>query len=121
MAEEKQKDKEEFNTLSNFEKNIKHLFDEVDDKLEQIGGDFSPILMQELQNRLEKIIKNFNEEVNDLFKKSFKKWKITDTQLREFVDIKIKLPKNKEKIKEKVDENTPSFIREVKFGPLRPK
>ena len=73
---------EEVKPLSLFDEKMKGLLDELDERLEQIGGDFGPILMEELQNRLERIVKNINEEVHTLFSESFKKWKVTVTQLR---------------------------------------
>tara|TARA_X000001036_G_scaffold339987_1_gene319156 strand:- start:289 stop:666 length:378 start_codon:yes stop_codon:yes gene_type:complete len=123
MAGDEQKDIEEQKPHSVFDEKMKHLLDEVDEKLEQIGGDFGPILMEELQNRLEKIVKNFNEEVNELFNESFKKWKLTDTQLREFVNSEIQLPQKMEKTEGSVDKkgNTPTFIKDIEFGPVRPK
>ena len=107
--------------LSFFDEKMKGLLDELDERFEQIGGDFGPILMEELQNRLENIVRNFNEEVNTLFTESFKKWKVTDTQLREFVKSDIKLPKKKVTPNKKKDISTPDFIKDVEFGPVRPK
>jgi len=123
MAGEEQKDIKEQKSRSIFDEKMKHLLDEVDEKLEQIGGDFGPILMEELQNRLEKIVENFNEEVNELFNESFKKWELTDTQLREFMNSEIQLPQKMENAEEDVDkkENTPAFIKDIEFGPVRPK
>ena len=112
---------EEAKPLSLFDEKMKGLLDELDERLEQIGGDFGPILMEELQNRLERIVKNFNEEVHTLFTESFEKWKVTDTQLREFVSSDIKLPQKKVTPKQKKDKSTPEFIKNVNFGPLRPK
>ena len=111
---------EEVKPLSVFDEKMKGLLDELDERLEQIGGDFGPILMEELQNRLERIVKNFNEEVHTLFSESFKKWEVTDTQLREFVKSDIKLPQKKTQ-KMKKDTATPEFIKDVEFGPLRSK
>jgi len=111
---------EEVKPLSFFDDKMKGLLDELDEHLEQIGGDFGPILMEELQNRLERIIKNFNEEVHTLFTESFEKWKVTDTQLREFVSSDIKIPIKKTR-KKKKDKATPEFIKDVEFGPVRPK
>ena len=88
MAEEKienGQELEEVKPLSLFDNKMKDLLDELDERLEQIGGDYGPILMEELQNRLELIVKNFNNEVHTLFTESFKKWKVTETQLREFM------------------------------------
>ena len=111
---------EEVKPLSLFDEKMKGLLDELDERLEQIGGDFGPILMEELQNRLERIVKNFNEEVHTLFTESFEKWKVTDTQLREFVSSDIKIPIKKTR-KKKKDKATPEFIKDVEFGPVRPK
>jgi len=112
---------EEVKSLSLFDEKMKRLLDELDERLEQIGGDFGPILMEELQNRLERIVKNFNEEVHTLFSESVKKWKVTDTQLREFVSSDIKPPLKKTVEKKKKDKSTPEFIKDVEFGPVRPK
>ena len=112
---------EEAKPLSLFDEKMKGLLDELDERLEQIGGDFGPILMEELQNRLERIVKNFNEEVHTLFTESFEKWKVTDTQLREFVSSDIEIPIKKTVKKKKKDKSTPEFIKDVEFGPVRPK
>ena len=112
---------EEAKPFSLFDEKMKGILDELDEHLEQIGGDFGPILMEELQNRLENIVRNFNEEVNTLFAESFKKWKVTDTQLREFVTSDIKIPQNKVVPNKKKDISTPNFIKDVEFGPVRPK
>ena len=124
MAEE-EKDSgqaiEEEKPLSLFDKKMKDLLDELDERLEQIGGDYGPILMDELQHRLEQVVNNFNDEVYDMLTESFKKWKVTDTQLREFIKSDIKVPdKNPAKAKPK-DLSTPQFIKDVDFGPVRPK
>ena len=111
---------EEVKPLSLFDEKMKGLLDELDEHLEQIGGDFGPILMEELQNRLERIVKNFKDEVHTLFTESFEKWKVTDTQLREFVSSDIKIPIKKTRKKKKY-KSTPEFIKDVEFGPVRPK
>ena len=124
MADDKidnEEELEEAEPLSLFDEKMKGLLDELDDRFEQIGDDFGPILMEELQNRLENIVSNFNEEVNTLFTESFKKWKVTDTQLREFVKSDIKLPPHKVTLNKKKDVSTPDFIKDVEFGPVRPK
>ena len=107
--------------LSFFDEKMKGLLDELDELLEQVGGDYGPILMEELQNRLELIVKNFNDEVHTLFTDSFKKWRVTDSQLREFVKADVKLPKPKKAQKKPKKASTPEFIKNVEFGPLRPK
>ena len=124
MADDKidnEQELEEAKPLSFYDEKMKRLLDELDEHLEQIGGDFGPILMEELQNRLENIVRNFNEEVNTLFTESFNKWKVTDTQLREFVKSDIKLPQKEVTPNKKKDISTPDFIKDVEFGPVRPK
>ena len=112
---------EEAKPLTLFEEKMKGLLDELDELLEQVGGDYGPILMEELQNRLELIVKNFNDEVHTLFTESFKKWKVTDSQLREFVKADVKVPKPKKAQKKPKKASTPEFIKNVEFGPVRPK
>ena len=121
MAEELNIDElEKEKKLSIFDKKMKGLLDEIDEHLDQIGGDFGPILMAELQNRLENIVKMFNEEVNTLFQESFEKWNVTNSQVREFAKNDIKLPKKRDN-KKNNNINIPGFIKNVKFGPIRPK
>ena len=112
---------EEAKPLTLFEEKMKSLLDELDELLEQVGGDYGPILMEELQNRLELIVKNFNDEVHTLFTESFKKWKVTDSQLREFVKADVKVPNPKKAQKKKIKTSTPEFIKDVEFGPIRSK
>ena len=112
---------EEAKPLTLFEKNMKGLLDELDELLEQVGGDYGPILMEELQNRLESIVKNFNDEVHTLFTESFKKWRVTDSQLREFVKADVKVPNPKKAQKKPKKASTPEFIKDVEFGPIRSK
>ena len=57
---------EEVKPLSLFDKRMKDLLDELDENMSKVGGDYGPILMEVLQNRLELIIKNFDEEVHSL-------------------------------------------------------
>ena len=112
---------EEAKPLTLFEEKMKSLLDELDELLEQVGGDYGPILMEELQNRLELIVKNFNDEIHTLFTDSFKKWRVTDSQLREFVKADVKVPKLKMAQKKPKKTSTPEFIKNVEFGPVRPK
>ena len=112
---------EENKTISEFEKKIKDLLNELDVQIEQIGDDYGPILMEELQNRLVNVLKKFNFEVNELFTNSFKRWKVTDTQLRELIKRDVEIPKNNISPKIPKTSKTPKFIKDVNFGPLRPK
>ena len=112
---------EEEKPLSLFDKKMKDLLDELDEHLEQIGGDYGPILMEELQNRLEQVVNNFNNEVHDMVTASFNKWKVTDTQLREIIKSDIKVPDKKPAKGKPKDLSTPQFIKDVDFGPVRSK
>ena len=112
---------EEVKPLSLFENRMKDLLDELDEHMSQVGGNYGPILMEVLQNRLELIIKNFDNEVHTLITDSFKKWKVIDTQLRELVKSDIIVPK-REKTQDKLkDPSVPEFIKDVNFGPLKSK
>ena len=111
---------EEKNTLTLFQKRMKDLLDELDEHMENVGSDYGPILMNELQNRLEQVVKNFNNEVHNLVAKSFNEWKVIDSQLREFVKNSITIPDNKT-VKDKKKVSTPQFIKNIDFGPIRSK
>ena len=112
---------EEVKPLSLFEKRMKGLLDELDEHMSQVGGNYGPILMEVLQNRLELIIKNFDDEMHTLITNSFKKWKVIDTQLRELMKSDIIVSK-REKTKDNLkDPSVPEFIKDVNFGPLKSK
>ena len=124
MTEEKKEnghETEEVKPLSLFEERMKGLLDELDGHMAQVGEDYGPILMEVLQNRLELIIKNFDEEVHILVTDSFKKCKLIDTQLREFVKSDIAVANQKESKKKPEDASVPEFIKGVDFGPIRSK
>ena len=124
MAEEKKEngqETEEVKPLSLFEERMKGLLDELDGHMAQVGDDYGPILMEVLQNRLELVLKNFDEEVYTLVTHSFKKWKLIDTQLREFVKSDIAVPNQMESKKKPEDASVPDFIKGVDFGPIRSK
>ena len=124
MAEEEKDNGQEIEKekpLSLFDEKMKDLLDELDELLDKVGGDYGPILMEELQNRLALIVKNFNNEVQTLFTESFKKWNVTNTQLREFVKNDIKIPNKKPSEGKSNNTSTPEFIKAVDFGPIRPK
>ena len=124
MAEEKKEngqETEEVKPLSLFEERMKGILDELEEQLAKVSGDYGPILMEVLQNRLELIIKNFDEEVHSLVTDSFKKWKVIDTQLREFVKSDIAVPNQKASKKKPEDASVPEFIKNVNFGPIKSK
>ena len=124
MAEEKKEngqETEEVKPLSLFKERMKVILDELDGHMAEVGKDYGPILIEVLQNRLELIIKNFDEEVHTLVTDSFKKWKLIDTQIREFVKSDIAVSNQKESKKNPEDASVPEFIKGVDFGPIRSK
>ena len=112
---------EEIKPLPLFEERMKGLLDELEEKMAKVSGDYGPILMEVLQNRLELIIKNFDNEVHTLVTDSFKKWKVIDTQLREFVKSDMAVPRKEESKEKPKDLSVPEFIKDVDFGPVRSK
>ena len=97
------------------------LIDELSDLLDKTGENHGPFLMNELLRRLELVVNNFNEELTLLIKGSFKKWKDKDTQLRILMADDMKVIKNKAIQEELISSKSPDFIKDVKFGPKRPK
>ena len=98
---------------------IKIIFNEFSNLLEKVGGNYSPILIEELFDRLSLIIKNFNDDAYMIFNTSFKKWKIKDNQMREIlnnniIESTLTGPEKKKKA-------IPNFIKDTKFGPLKHK
>ena len=88
--------------------------------LDEIGKNYGPFLMKELLQRLERVIKNFDEEFMTLVKDSFEKWKIKDMQLREMMSREI-IQKKKENNQDNKSIKSPDFIKDVKFGPVHAK
>ena len=109
-------------TLSILDKKQKEFLDEIENLLEKMGKDFGPVFQEELQRRLEFVVKNFAEELKILFSKSFEKWKVKDAQIRDLMDDSIQMPESHPKINNPHNPpSTPEFIKNVKFGPVRPK
>ena len=59
---------EKVKPLSLFEERMRGLLDELDGHMAQVGEDYGPILMEVLQNRLELIIKNFDNDSENILK-----------------------------------------------------
>ena len=83
--------------------------------LDEIGKNYGPFLMKELLQRLEKVVKSFDEEFTTLVKESFKKWKVKDMQLREMMSHEI-IKKKTENKQDNESTQSPNFIKDVKFG-----
>ena len=98
-----------------------HLIDEVSDIMDKADGNYGTFLMEELQKRLECVVRNFNEELKALIDDSIKKMRMKDFQLRALMDTSMQI-KSDQSIKEKTSVlATPDFIKDVKFGPIRSK
>ena len=117
-------EKEGVKTLSVVDKKRQFLFDELSELIEQADGDYGPFLMEELQQRLEFVVQNFNNELMALIKSSFKEWKIKDSQLRDLMSTNIadlQAPKSQSVKDKPVDSSKPNFIKNMEFGPIRRK
>ena len=106
------------------DKKRQYILDELSILMEQADKDYSPFLMEELHQRLEFVVQNFNEELKSMIKSSFKEWQIKDSQLRDLMATNIddlQDPKS-QSVKEKpVDSSKPNFIKDMEFGPIRRK
>ena len=124
MAAEKkenEQDVQQEEVLSILDKKRKELLDGVENLMEKMGEDFGPIFQDELHRRLEFVVQNFNEEVKTLFSEVFEQWQIKDTQLRDLMDESMQLSGSLPVKSNDNDSSTPEFIKDVKFGPIRPK
>ena len=111
-------------TVSEIDEKRKFLLDELSELMEQTSGDYGPLIMEELQQRLEFVVQNFNDELKKLIKSSFETWKIKDSQLRDLMETNIEnLQVSKSQaVKEKPgDSSIPDFIKDMEFGPIRRK
>ena len=123
MPDFPKKTQEQEGSRSSSEMNEKRdfLINELSDLLEKTGKNHGPFLMDELLRRLDVVVNNFNEELTLLIKGSFKKWKDKNSQLRILMADDIEVIKNKTIQEELKSSKSPDFIKDVKFGPIRPK
>ena len=111
-------------SISALDEKRQYLMDELSKLMDQTSGDYGPFLMEELQRRLEFVVQNFNEELKALIQSSFEDWKIIDSQLRDLISSNIgnlQTPKSQLKKETAEDTSTPSFIKNMEFGPIRRK
>ncbi len=127
MADSQKENRQEkggVETVSEIDEKRKFLLDELSELMEQTSGDYGPLIMEELQQRLEFVIQNFNDELKELIKSSFETWKIKDSQLRDLMENNIdnlQVSKSQEVKENPVDSSIPDFIKDVEFGPIRRK
>ena len=121
IQKENVQNKEVVEPISVLDKKRQHLLDELSKLMDQTSGEYSPFLMEEMQQRLEVVVNNFNLELKALIKNSFECWKIKDAQLRDLMsgDLDSIQTTKSHPVKEKPkDSPTPDFIKDVKFGPM---
>ena len=127
MADSQKENRQEkggVETVSEIDEKRKFLLDELSKLMEQTSGDYGPLIMEELQQRLEFVVQNFNDELKKLIKSSFETWKIKDSQLRDLMENKIDnlQVSKRQAVKEKSgDLSIPDFIKDMEFGPTRRK
>jgi len=108
-------------SLSVLDKKRQDLLGGLSELMEQTGGVYGPFLMEQLQRRLEFVVQNFNEEVKSLIKRSFEEWRTKDSQLRDLLEENKQTQTSQLVTENSEDSSTPDFIKDVEFGPIRPK
>ena len=124
MADQRKKndqDKGNLEAESSMNEKSNYRLDKLTELMEKTGDVYSPLLMEELQHRLEFVIQDFNKELKALIKGSFKKWDNIDSKLRDLMAENLPIPQNQSLTEKSEDSNTPDFIKDVEFGPLRSK
>ena len=96
---------------NNVNKSLK-LIEQLDKLVSQAGENFGPIILEELKLRIDKTINDFNDEVSDSLKISFKNYKNDFKKYKEFKSDR----DNHNDIKniDDIDKDVPSFIKEHK-------
>ena len=113
-------DKENTRSSSEINEKQKDLLEELSNLLDKIGKNYGPFLMKELIKRMEIVVENFNQELTTLINGSFKKRKIKESKLRDLLASDIKVIKEGGNKLIKGASKAPDFIKDVKFGPIRP-
>jgi hypothetical protein len=89
------------------------IFSELDELLEKAGGKFGPLLLDELQSRLNKTIESFDSEVKKMLDASFGAYHLRMKQFQLVKQTGFTIEANKE-VKESTDENDiPRFIKKI--------
>jgi len=121
LKKENGQEKAEVQSESVLDNKRQYILDELSELMDQASADYGPLLMQELQRRMEFVIQNFNEELNGLIISSIENWKIKDSQLRNLMAGDLPAPKGQPNKEQTEDISTPDFIKDVEFGPIRRK
>jgi len=104
--------------ISFFSENREYLLKDLLDVLGSLDHGFSPVIIKELNRRLNFVIKNFDRELKKLLNESFDVWKTTNTHIRELTKLSLEINKTN-KNRKSIKSDVPVFIKDVEFGPLR--
>tara|TARA_B100001123_G_scaffold442990_1_gene587867 strand:+ start:400 stop:774 length:375 start_codon:yes stop_codon:yes gene_type:complete len=104
--------------ISFFSENREYLLKDLLDVLGSLDHGFSPVIIKELNRRLNFVIKNFDRELKKLLNESFDVWKTTNTHIRELTKLSLEINKTN-KNRKSITSDVPVFIKDVEFGPLR--
>ena len=108
-------------TVSILDEKRHSLLEGLSELMDQTSEGYSPLLMEEFQRRLEFVVQNFNEEVKALINKSFEEWKNRDSKIRDLMAEDRKIPGIPIEKERSAHSSAPDFIKDVEFGPVRPK
>ena len=112
------KNNSELSLLSFFSENREYLLKDLSEVLGSFDHSFSPVIVKELNRRLDFVIKNFDRELKKLLSESFDIWKTTNTNIRALTKLSLKINETN-KDKKSIKSDVPFFIKDVKFGPVR--
>ena len=84
------------------------LMTKLDELLGNVGEKYGPYMIEELYNRMEKTVQEFNSELDNLFEKSFDNTKKINNAVNEAI-ISGQAP-DISGIKNNVNQNVPNFI-----------
>ena len=121
QRKENDQDKGNLEAESSMNEKSHYRLDKLTELMEKTGDVYSPLLMEELQHRLEFVIQDFNKELETLIKGSFEKWDNIDSKLRDLMAENLPIPENQSLTENSENSNTPDFIKDMEFGPLRSK
>ena len=110
MVKVKSKDKLQQKPISNKSISLsddKHgkLLIQIDEMMETIGSTYGPIVLEELQRRIEKTISDFNEDVTETMKTIFSKHHSAMNQMKECIDKGLIANKPQEELKDPKEDN----------------
>ena len=97
---------------------------QIDEMMETIGSTYGPVVLEELEKRIEKTISDFNDDVTEIMKKVFSKHHEDMKQIKECIDsgVVIEYPKEDETLEDDTqDESIPQYISEYEASQKKKK